>query len=88
MTTTNTELVERPSLAFLRKVEAGQVKRVRGYTRRKGGYDRFIGGEKQWQKHYRAGYVTHWPIALLGQPGVVQLTDKGRAALNAGVEEG
>lgn len=71
----------RPSLAFLHKVERGEVKRVRGYTRRKGGYDRFIGGEKQWEKHHRAGYVTRAPFALLGQPGVVELTQKGRDAI-------
>jgi hypothetical protein len=73
----------KPSLAFLRKVGRGEVKRVRGYTARRGGYDRFIGGEKQWEKHYRAGYVSRAPLALMGQPGVVALTELGRAAIAA-----
>jgi hypothetical protein len=71
----------KPSIPFLKKVGAGGVKRVRGYTRRKGGYDRFVGGEKLWEKHYRAGFVTRPGIAQLGLPGVVELTSKGLDAI-------
>jgi hypothetical protein len=71
----------KPSISFLRKVGAGEVKRVRGYTQRRGGYERFIGGERQWHRHYLAGYVSRAPLALMGQPGVVELTEKGRAAI-------
>lgn len=71
----------KPSVVFLRKVEAGLVRRVRGYSKRRGGYDNFVGGERQWEKHYLAGYVTRAPIPDLGRPGVVQLTERGRIAI-------
>lgn len=73
----------KPSPSFLAKVARGEVRRVRGYTARKGGYERFLGGEKQWERHYLAGYVTRPDPPQLGLPGVVRLTDAGAIAIEA-----
>lgn len=74
-------VVFKPNIAFLRKVEAGGVKLVRGYTARRGGYNRFIGGEATARAHAEAGYIEMPLFADLGRPALATLTDAGRAAL-------
>lgn len=71
----------KPNLNFLRSVAAGKVMKVRGYTRRRGGYTRFIGGEKTAERHAAAGYIRMPYIPDLGRPALATLTDAGRAAL-------
>jgi hypothetical protein len=77
----------KPNLTFLRKVLAGEVYSARGYSKRKGGYNIFRGGEQTYWKHVAAGYVKRAPSPSLGIRGIVTLTEMGSAALaKAGIE--
>lgn len=71
----------KPNKIFLQKVANGGVMNVSGYSARKGGHTYFVGGEKMYKAHLAAGYVNHYPGSSLGRPGVVTLTEKGKAAL-------
>lgn len=71
----------KPNLKWLQKVADGGVMHVAGYSMRKGGYTRFIGGEASYKKHRDAGYVGWCPGGSLGRPGILQLTEKGVDAL-------
>lgn len=73
----------KPSLAFLRKVAAGDVYSAMGYTMKRGAYRYFRGGEKTAEAHKRAGYIKPWGGASLGRRATVELTDLGRAALQS-----
>lgn len=66
----------KPSIKFLRQVEAGQVRWVDTLGHRGG---RLVGGEKTANAHYRAGLCSD-PLAS----NTVRLTDAGRAFLFGG----
>lgn len=68
-------------LNYLRKVEAGGVMAIRGYRKRTGGYDRFVGGETKAREMARLGLIRMPGVADLGRPSKATLTDLGRAAL-------
>ncbi len=72
----------KPNKKFLQKVADGGVYNKFKYSRKNGGKHSFVGGEKTYQDHCRAGYVNPAPVADLGRPGLVTLTDKGRNLLN------
>ena len=74
--------VFKPSLNFLLKVEAGKVYSTWNYSPNKGGYSKFFGGEKTYEKHREAGYVGWCPGGSMGRRGVLKLTEKGVAFLN------
>jgi hypothetical protein len=73
--------MEKPSIAFLRKVAAGGVHRSKWYT---GGGMKYAakGGDTSLSKHLRGGWVTIG-TAEMGKPAVAQLTDSGAAILAA-----
>lgn len=71
----------KPSLAFLRKVAAGEVMKVSGYLKPRGPYRRFIGGEGVARQHAAAGYINMPGVAEPGEHAEATLTDAGRAAL-------
>lgn len=73
----------KPSKKFLQKVADGDVANTFKYSPRTGGQHGFRGGEKTYEAHLKAGYVNRAPSASMGHPGVVTLTDKGRAILDA-----
>ncbi len=73
----------KPSIPFLRKVEAGQVYNAFGYTIRRGGYYTTKGGESAIRNHANAGYITRPGTADLGRPSYAKLTEVGRALLDA-----
>jgi hypothetical protein len=70
-----------PSIPFLRKVQAGDVRLTFRYSARKGGKHVFKGGEESYKAHLREGFVTPTGAADLGRPGVSTLTEKGQQAL-------
>lgn len=73
----------KPNLTFLAKVRDGEVFWRRGYSVRRGGFLKFVGGEAVAQKHADAGLIVmpYHPRAGLGQPALATLTDAGRALL-------
>jgi hypothetical protein len=73
----------KPSKTFLQKVANGGVMNVFGYSAKTGGHSYFVGGEKTYEAHRKAGYVNTCHGASLGRPAVVTLTEKGRAALQS-----
>lgn len=74
----------KPNLSFLQEVADGKVMWVRGHSQRRGGYVRFIGGEKTAKAHSQAGYIDlpGAGMAELGRPARATLTPAGRAALS------
>lgn len=68
-------------LNFLASVDRGEVAEVRGYKPRSGGYTRFIGGRKTYERLRVCGLVVITDCARLGFPAVAKLTDAGRTAL-------
>ena len=77
----STEKPFKPSIAFLRKVEAKQVYNSITYSVRKGSQYSTKGGEKAIDAHVRAGLITRPYVADLGRPSYAELTDAGRAFL-------
>jgi hypothetical protein len=71
----------KPNLKWLQKVADGGVYRTWNYSSRRGGYSKFVGGEKTYNKHREAGYVGYCPSGSLGRCSVLQLTEKGASAL-------
>lgn len=76
-----TEKPFKPNLRWLQKVADGGVFSIQSYSARRGGYSRFVGGEKTYEKHRDAGFVGWCPGGGIGRRGVLQLTEKGIAAL-------
>lgn len=70
-------------IAFLLKVERRGVFRAVGYSLRRGGYRRFVGGEKTAQAMANAGLIKMPYVADLGRPSYAELTEAGRQALAA-----
>lgn len=68
-------------LAYLKQVEAGRVYRIKGYTTRRGGYERFVGGEARTARAVALGLVTRPATPVIGRPAKATLTDAGRRAL-------
>lgn len=75
------EKLTKTDLDFLRKVEAKQVYKAVGYTKRKGGYTRFEGGEERAMRYANRGLIRMPGFADMGRPSFAELTDAGRAAL-------
>lgn len=71
----------KPNIAFLRKVEAGEVMLVFSYSAKHGGKHKFYGGETTAKLHRKAGFIMMKDFADLGRPSVASLTETGRAAL-------
>ena len=71
----------KPSVVFLRKVEASQVYNAVKYSRKRGSRQFTRGGEKAIDDHAKAGLITRPYIADLGRPSYAELTDAGRAVL-------
>jgi len=76
-----TEKPFKPSIAFLRKVEAREVYNAFTYSRRRGGKHTTKGGVKAIEAHAKAGLITRPYVADLGRPSYAELTAAGRAAL-------
>jgi len=72
----------KPNKKFLQKVADGGVFNKKKYSRKNGAMHSFVGGEKTYQEHCRAGYVNPAPVADPGRPGMVTLTDKGCGLLS------
>lgn len=72
----------KPNLKWLQKVANREVYSVFSYSARRGGSSGFVGGKVTYDNHLKAGYVDYAPMADLGRPGIVKLTDKGREALD------
>lgn len=73
----------KPSIPFLRKVEAERVYNAFLYRRRTGGQHKTAGGENAIRAHAAAGLITRPGTADLGRPSYARLTDAGRALLAA-----
>lgn len=70
------------SLAFLKKVEAGEVFRSSWYS--SGGMKYATkGGERTLQRHIDGGWVSCGHSVSMGQRAYATLTDAGRAVLEA-----
>lgn len=67
--------------AFLARVERGEIRCYAGYTARRGGYQRFVGGEATAKKAAKLGLIVMPGVPSLGRPTCATLTDAGRAAL-------
>lgn len=74
----------KPSLSFLQKVANGGVRKVMGYSNRRGGYYRFVGGEETARRYAAAGLIRMPGVVDLGRPALASLTDAGRALLQQG----
>lgn len=79
----STEKPFKPSISFLRKVEARQVYNAFSYSMKKGGTHSTKGGEKAIDAHAKAGLIKRPYIAELGRPSYAELTEAGRAVLDA-----
>ena len=75
--------LSKAGIAFLRKVEAKKVFAWMSYSAQRGGYFGFTGGEATARKYEAAGFVRMGFGASIGKRAYVELTDAGRAALEA-----
>lgn len=72
----------RADRAFLLRVERGEIVKAVGYTKRRGGYTKFYGGEKTFNRLRQAALVTMIGTPMMGRPIVATLTEAGRALLS------
>jgi len=71
----------KPSLPFLKKVDAREVYNAVTFGRRTGSRYKTVGGEKAIQAHAAAGLIKAPYIADIGRPSYAELTEAGRRLL-------